>query len=121
MKTMWEALKMCAPITIMTFAIFTRSDIVVNPGWWQIADTVLVAVGCSGFTFAMFGRFFRNWGLDTMMRVAFAIVSLVMLFHPDDNVPRMLVVIVLPMTIYGVVRHRRIAPPKGELESQPAG
>jgi TRAP transporter 4TM/12TM fusion protein len=121
MKTMWEALKMCLPITIMTFAIFTRSDIVVNPGWWQVADTLLVAIACSGFTFAMFGRFFRKWGLDVTMRVAFAILSLVMLFHPDDTVPRMLVVIVLPMTIYGVVRHRRIAPPKSGLQSQPAG
>ena len=26
MKTMWEALKICLPITLMTFAIFTRSE-----------------------------------------------------------------------------------------------
>ena len=32
MKTMWQALKLCLPITIMTFAIFTRSRLVVNPG-----------------------------------------------------------------------------------------
>ncbi|OHE24746.1 MAG: TRAP transporter, partial [Syntrophobacterales bacterium RBG_19FT_COMBO_59_10] len=86
MRTMWEALKLCLPITIMTFAIFTRSDIVVNPGWWQIADTVLVAIACCALTFAMFGRFFRNWGSDAMIRTAFAIGSLVMLFHPNDNV-----------------------------------
>jgi hypothetical protein len=35
-----------------------------------------------------------------------------MLFHPNDTVPRILVVIVLPAVIYGVVRHLRIAPPK---------
>jgi hypothetical protein len=29
-------------------------------------------------------------------------------------------VLVLPATIYGVVRHRQIAPPKGALEMQPA-
>ena len=33
LKTMYEALKICAPITLMTFAIFTRSELVVNPGW----------------------------------------------------------------------------------------
>jgi len=27
MRTMWEALKICLPITIMTFAIFTRSEL----------------------------------------------------------------------------------------------
>ena len=49
-----------------------------------------------------------------MMRAVFALASFVMLFHPNDNVPRMMVVIVLPAVIYGVVRHRRIAPPKSE-------
>ena len=44
LKTMYEALKICAPITLMTFAIFTRSNMVVNPGWLQIADTMLVLI-----------------------------------------------------------------------------
>ncbi len=33
MKTMFEALKICAPITLMTFAIFTRSNMVTTTGW----------------------------------------------------------------------------------------
>lgn len=114
MKTMWVALKLCLPITIMTFAIFTRSDIVVHPGWWQVADTLIVAIACCALSYAMFGRFFRNWGPDMMIRVAFALASLLMLFHPNDTVPRWVVVIVLPAVIYGVVRHVRIAPPKDE-------
>jgi len=51
---------------------------------------------------------------------AFALASFVMLFHPNDNVPRMMAVIVLPAVIYGVVRHTRIAPPKSVPEPQPA-
>jgi TRAP-type uncharacterized transport system fused permease subunit len=113
-KTMWEALRLCLPITIMTFAIFTRSDVVVKPGWWQVADTLLVSIGCCSLTFAMFGRFFRNWGWDMMIRAMFALASFLMLFHPNDNFARMMVVIVLPGVIYGVVRHLRIAPPKKE-------
>jgi TRAP transporter 4TM/12TM fusion protein len=120
-RTMMEALKLCAPITIMTFAIFTRSDIVVTPGWWQVADTLVVAIGCCAFTFAIFGRFFDSNGSDMIIRAAFALVSFVILFHPNDTLARMLAVIVLPAVIYGVVRHMRIAPPKDELESQPAG
>jgi TRAP-type uncharacterized transport system fused permease subunit len=119
MKTMWVSLKLCLPITIMTFAIFTRSYIVVHPGWWQVADTLIVAIACCALSYAMFGRFFRNWGPDMMIRVVFALASLLMLFHPNDNVPRLVVVIVLPAVIYGVVRHIRIAPPKDE-EPEPA-
>jgi TRAP-type uncharacterized transport system fused permease subunit len=57
MRTMYEALKICLPITFMSFAIFVRTDMVVNPGWAQIFDTLLVAVGTCGITFATFGRF----------------------------------------------------------------
>ena len=38
MKTMWIALKICLPITLMTFAIFTRDKMVVTTGWPQIVD-----------------------------------------------------------------------------------
>jgi TRAP-type uncharacterized transport system fused permease subunit len=119
-KTMFEALKLCLPITIMTFAIFTRSDIVVTPGWWQIADTVIVSIGCCSLTFAMFGRFFVDWRMDAVIRVVYALASCLMLFHPNDNFARIMAVIVLPAVIYGVVRHTRIAPPKGEPDPQPA-
>ncbi len=36
MHTMWEALRICLPITLMTFAIFSRSEMVVTPGWTQV-------------------------------------------------------------------------------------
>ena len=65
LRTMWEALKICLPITLMTFAIFTRSNMVVNPGWPQIADTMLVLISTCGITFAMFGRFLDEHGAPT--------------------------------------------------------
>jgi TRAP-type uncharacterized transport system fused permease subunit len=118
MKTMWVSLKLCLPITIMTFAIFTRSYIVVQPGWGQIIDTLLIAIGCCGLTCAVFGRFATHRG-DVVMRTALGLVSLVMLFHPDDTLALVTGAIVLPATIYGTLRHRRIAPPKSALGQMP--
>jgi TRAP transporter 4TM/12TM fusion protein len=120
MKTMWEALKLCAPITFMTFAIFTRSSLVVNPGWMQISDMLLVAISTCGVTCAIFGRFVRNRGSDLMWRAALALASLVVMFHPDGAVSLAMAVIVLPATVFGVRRHQIIAPPKGEPQPQPA-
>jgi TRAP transporter 4TM/12TM fusion protein len=120
-RTMLEALKLCAPITFMTFAIFTRSNLVVNPGWMQISDMLLVAIACCGVTCAVFGRFVRNRGSDLMWRAALALASFVVMFHPDGTVSLMVAVIVLPATVYGVKRHRMIAPPKNGLPSQPVG
>jgi len=40
------------------------------------------------------------------------------MFHLDTNVSLLLTVIVVLATFYGVIRHRKIASPKEELESQ---
>jgi TRAP transporter 4TM/12TM fusion protein len=119
MRTMWEALKLCLPITFMSFAIFVRSDIVVNPGWVQVLDTFLVAVATCGVTCAIFGRFADNPGANMMLRAALALASFVVMLHPDGNVALAMAVLVLPATVVGVWRHRHIAPPKTGLQSQP--
>jgi TRAP transporter 4TM/12TM fusion protein len=127
MRTMWEALKICAPITLMTFAIFTRSDMVVNPGWWQVAATLLVFVGTSGVAFAFFGRFVENRAADLPLRLLIALGSFVVLFFPDGEsgeriissvvgvqvppaaVPIGASLLVAAALALGISRHQRIA------------
>jgi TRAP transporter 4TM/12TM fusion protein len=121
MRTMWEALKICLPITLMTFAIFTRTDIVVKPGWPQVLATALVLVSTCGITFAMFGRFLEHPGKDIPLRVALALVAFVTMFHPDGRTAVAAGALVLLALICGVWRHRRVAPPKVALQSQAAG
>jgi TRAP transporter 4TM/12TM fusion protein len=121
MRTMWEALKICLPITLMTFAVFTRHEIVTQPGWWQVLATVLVLISTCGITFAMFGRFVEHAGADAALRVALAILAFVTMFHPDNRVAAAIGGVIVAALVAGVWRHRRIAPPKGALEAQPAG
>ena len=118
-KTMWTALELCLPVTIMTFAIFTRSWVVTDPGWPQILDTAIISVGCWGLSFAMFGRTSHNKGADLALRALFCLVSLVALFHPSDYFALWIAVLILPATIYCTLRHRQIAAPKGALEAKP--
>jgi len=114
-------LKLCLPITVMTFAIFTCSRLVVNPGWGMIADILLVAMACWGITFSMFGRIVRNRGSDVMLRAALALASFGVMFYPDGNVALGAAGVVVPVTIYGTYRHGLIARPKSGLQSQPLG
>jgi TRAP transporter 4TM/12TM fusion protein len=115
-RTMLQALKLCLPITFMTFAIFTRFNLVVNPGWLMIRDMLLVAVACWGVTYSIFGKFSNNMASNIMMRAALALVSFVVMFHPSTNVSIMVAVVVVLGTFYGVIRHRKIAPPKEWLQ-----
>ncbi|KAB2920543.1 MAG: TRAP transporter permease [Hyphomicrobiaceae bacterium] len=120
MRTMFEALKICAPITLMTFAIFTRPDIVVNPGWPQIVATLMVFIGTSGIAFALFGRFLERVAGNVILCGLLAALSLVALFHPDDRIAMVAAALVLAATLIGVWRHRRIAAAMSALQPQPA-
>jgi TRAP-type uncharacterized transport system fused permease subunit len=121
MQTMWVALKICMPVTLMTFAVFTRTGMVVDPGWAQIGSTLLVAIATCATAFAMFGRFSGKGSEDLLGRSALALVAFVALFHPDADVAAIAAALALAGTIWGVIRHRRVAPAKAVLQSQPAG
>jgi TRAP transporter 4TM/12TM fusion protein len=120
MRTMYEALKICLPITVMTFAIFVRSDMVVNPGWGQIFDTLLVAVGTCGITFATFGRFVGQRSANIALKVVLALGSALVVFHPNDYYALLAAAFVAPAVIFGITRHRLIAGPASSLAPQPA-
>lgn len=115
MRTMWEALKICLPITLMTFTIFTRSNIVTTPGWPQIADTILITIGTCAIAFAMFGRYSNNTAIDIGLRTLLAAVAALSLFHPNDVFAWLPSMVALAGVIAGVWRHRVIAPPKEPL------
>jgi TRAP transporter 4TM/12TM fusion protein len=112
MRTMWEALKICLPITVLTFALFTRSNLVVKLGWAQIGDILLVTVGNCGFAFAIFGRCIRNWWGNILARILIALVSCVTLFHPNYTLVWATGAITLLALIWGISRHNVIAPLK---------
>ena len=120
LRTMYEALKICAPITFMTFAIFPRSAMVVTPGFAQIVATVLVLISTAGITMAMFGRFVENPATDIPLRCGLAALSFVVMMHPSDTVSMMTAVVVVPFTLIGVWRHRQISPPKSAAAAEAA-
>jgi TRAP transporter 4TM/12TM fusion protein len=119
LKSMYEALKICAPITLMTFAIFTRSNMVVNPGWLQIADTLLVLVSTLGITFAMFGRCHPAPVVDVGLRCLLAAVSFAVMFTPDMRVSGIIAVAVALALVICIRMHRLVAPPKTFATSEP--
>lgn len=111
MRTMWEALKLCLPITLMTFAVFTRSEMVVTPGWTQVLNTVAMLIGTSGLAFAMFGSYTRNFAADMVLRLLLTALAGVVLFHPNDMFALSVSPLVLAGLVVGILRHRVISPP----------
>jgi TRAP-type uncharacterized transport system fused permease subunit len=115
MRTMWIALKICIPITLMTFAIFTRSSMVITTGWLQIQETFVVLVATCGISFSIFGYYMTNRGADIALRLLLAAVSFVAMFHPNDKLAFVVGLLLLPVVALGVWRHALVAPPPPEL------
>lgn len=106
MLTMWEALKICLPVILLTFGIFVRSDAVVTTGWPQIADTALLTVGCLAMTFAVLGRYYENRLPDTLLRLLIVLLGSVVLFLPAGGWqlgPLFLPGALLPAAVVGVL------------------
>ena len=120
MHTMWEALRICLPITLMTFAIFSRSEMVVTPGWTQIGSIVVVTIGTCGTALAMFGRLIEGKVGDILLRAVLMAAAFGALFYPDDTVSAIIAAVVLVATVFGVIRHRRVGPGK-DLQALPIG
>ncbi len=112
MRTMMMALKICLPILVMSFAIFVRTDLVTTPGLPQIRDTIIVALGTLGFTFAMFGRFINNVRYDVPLKIILSLVALVPLFHPNLTYAIIGSVVVFVALVIGVRQHKSIGPLK---------
>ena len=110
MHTMWEALRICLPITLMTFAIFTRSNMVTTTGWLQVADTLLVLVSTLGIAFAMFGRTHQNVFVDILLRCCVAAIAFIVMFHPDMRISAAVAVVVVLALMAGIYRHIQLAP-----------
>ena len=113
LRTMYEALKICAPITLMTFAIFTRSNMVMNPGWPQIADTILVLDQHLRHHVRDVRAIPREAGRRHRCCASLlALVSFVTMFHPDTKVSAAVAIAWSRLCVLGIWRHRIIAPPK---------
>ena len=118
-KTMYIALKLCLPVTLMTFAIFVRSEVVTNPGWTGIVDMLIISIACWGAAFAMFGRISSAKMTDLLVRTVLGLVSLAAMLYPDDTVALGMGVIVALVTFYGTYRHKTISRPKSTLQQVP--
>lgn len=109
LKVMLEALKICAPILIMTFAIFTRQEVVTTPGWEQILATLITTAGTLAVTFATFGKFHAKQTLDIFFRTLLILLGGIALFHPDNTYALYTSIVVTLLLGIGIYKHKHVA------------
>lgn len=108
MGTMIASLGLCVPLLLMMAAVFTRPELVLEPGLAQLGAGVLVAIGCMGVILALQGKFHGNVGMDRALRAGVAALSLATLLHPDNTIASILAVLVMIAIGAGLLRAYRV-------------
>ncbi len=112
MKTMLTALKICLPIIIMSFSIFIRTSIILEPGLFQIIETLMVSLGVGGVTFFFFGRFTYNQAVNIPGKIILLLLGGMAMFYPGFTIALISSAILAVLLIIGAIQHRKVTVPR---------
>jgi len=110
MATMMKAIQICLPLFVLMAAVFTRPELVVEPGLQQLFAFVLVFVGTVGLACSVHGIYSEKSSLDVLLRLSLAILSMAAALAPSYRLAVAAAVPTAVLVIYGFYRSRRIVP-----------
>ena len=107
LQTLFKAIQICVCLFVLMAGVFTRPELVLEPGVAQIGAMLLLLTATIGVSFSIQAQFSANRGLDLMLRVVLAAFTMLVLLHPDRQVA---VLSCLPVGLfvgYWVLRRRK--------------
>ncbi|HEU4645200.1 MAG TPA: TRAP transporter fused permease subunit [Burkholderiales bacterium] len=105
-QTLFRAITICVSLFILMVGVFTRPELVLEPGVAQIGAMLLLMVTTIGVSFSIQAQFAASRAVDLGLRSALAAVAMVVLFHPDRQVAAMAGVVVGLFVGYWILRRR---------------
>ena len=83
LQTLFRAITICVSLFVLMAGVFTRPELVLEPGVAQLGAMVLITVATIGITFSIQAHFAERREFDVTLRLALAAIALVVLLHPD--------------------------------------
>jgi TRAP transporter 4TM/12TM fusion protein len=117
MQTLFRAITICVSLFVLMTGVFTRPELVREPGLDQIGAMLLIGTATIGITFSIQARFVDGRASDALLRLALCAIALVVLLHPDRQVAWLACVPVGLFVGYWVLR-RRNAPVLAHTEAR---
>jgi len=106
LQTLFRAITICISLFVLMFGVFTRPELVLEPGIQQVQAMLLMMTSTVGLSFAIQARFTEHRGIDMTLRLVLAAFALVVLFHPDEQVALLACVPVTLFVAYWILRRR---------------
>ena len=106
MRTLFAAITICVSLFMLMAGVFTRPELVLEPGIAQIGAMALILTATVGVTFAIQARFSENRAVDAALRIVLAAFALIVLLHPSHELAAAACVPVGLFVAYWIVRRR---------------
>jgi TRAP transporter 4TM/12TM fusion protein len=106
MGTLFKAIQICLGLFVLMIGVFTRPQLVLEPGLDQIAAMLRIKAATVGKTFAVQAQFSERPIVDGLLRVTLAAVAFVVLVHPNETVAALACLPVAGFVVYWILRRR---------------
>ena len=106
MQTLFRAITICVSLFVLMAGVFTRPELVLEPGIAQIGAMLLLMTATIGITFSIQARFSDRAAIDVPLRLLLAAFALVVLLHPDQQLAVVACVPVGLFVAYWILRRR---------------
>jgi TRAP-type uncharacterized transport system fused permease subunit len=108
LQTLFRAITICVSLFVLMAGVFTRPELVLEPGVAQLGAMFLITVATVGITFSIQARFAERREIDVPLRLVLAAAALVVLLHPDRQLAWITCIAVGLFVAYWILRRRNV-------------
>jgi TRAP transporter 4TM/12TM fusion protein len=106
LRTLFRAITICVSLFILMAGVFTRPELVKEPGLAQLGAMALLTVATIAASFSIQAQFADRRAIDIPLRLALGGLCLVVIFHPDRQVAVVASLAVGLFVAYWLLRRR---------------
>jgi TRAP transporter 4TM/12TM fusion protein len=108
LRTLFRAITICVSLFVLMAGVFTRPELVLEPGIAQLGAMLLITTATVGITFSIQARFAERREIDVTLRLVLAAAALVVLLHPSRQLAWLTCILVGVFVGYWILRRRNI-------------
>jgi len=108
LRTLFRAITLCFSLFILMAGVFTRPELVLEPGLAQLGALLMLTTATIGASFSLQARFAERRAIDVPLRLILAALVLVVIFHPDQRVAALSCIPVGLFVACWVIRRRHV-------------
>jgi TRAP transporter 4TM/12TM fusion protein len=106
LQTLFRAITICFSLFVLMAGVFTRPELVLEPGLAQLGAMLMITAATIGITFSIQARFSDRREVDVPLRLVMAAVALVVLLHPDRQLAWLACIPIALFVGYWILRRR---------------